>query len=58
MKRRKGKSIYLLPNLLTSMSLFSGFYSIVATIDKKFIYASIAIFVSCVFDMLVGAGRT
>ncbi|MCX5799449.1 MAG: CDP-diacylglycerol--serine O-phosphatidyltransferase [Proteobacteria bacterium] len=54
MKRRKGKSIYLLPNLLTSMSLFSGFYSIVATIDKRFIYASIAIFVSCVFDMLDG----
>jgi CDP-diacylglycerol--serine O-phosphatidyltransferase len=36
MKKRKRRGIYLLPNLLTSMSLFSGFYSIVATIDKKF----------------------
>jgi CDP-diacylglycerol---serine O-phosphatidyltransferase len=54
MKRRKGKGIYLLPNLLTSMSLFAGFYSIVATIDKKFIYAAIAIFISAIFDMLDG----
>jgi len=54
MKRRKGKGIYILPNLLTSVSLFSGFYSIVASIDKKFVYASIAIFVSGVFDMLDG----
>jgi CDP-diacylglycerol--serine O-phosphatidyltransferase len=54
MKKRKRRGIYLLPNLLTSMSLFSGFYSIVATIDKKFVYASIAIFISCVFDMLDG----
>jgi len=54
MKRRKGKGIYILPNLLTSISLFAGFYSIVATIDRKFIYAAVAIFISCVFDMLDG----
>lgn len=54
MRKQRGKGIYLLPNLLTSMSLFAGFYSIVATIDRRFIYASIAIFVSCVFDMLDG----
>jgi CDP-diacylglycerol--serine O-phosphatidyltransferase len=54
MRKRKGKGIYILPNLLTSFSLFAGFYSIVATIDKKFIYASIAILVSGVFDMLDG----
>jgi CDP-diacylglycerol---serine O-phosphatidyltransferase len=54
MRRRKGKGIYILPNLLTSMSLFFGFYAIVATIDKKFTYAAFAIFISCVFDMLDG----
>jgi CDP-diacylglycerol--serine O-phosphatidyltransferase len=54
MRKRKGKGIYILPNLLTSISLFAGFYAIVATIDKKFIYAGIAIFVSCIFDMLDG----
>ena len=54
MRRRKGKGIYILPNLLTSISLFSGFYSMIATIDKRFTYAAVAIFVSAVFDMLDG----
>jgi CDP-diacylglycerol---serine O-phosphatidyltransferase len=54
MRKRKGKGIYILPNLLTSISLFAGFYAIVATIDKKFIYAGVAVFVSCIFDMLDG----
>jgi len=54
MRRRKGKGIYILPNLLTSISLFAGFYSMIATIDRKFTYAAGAIFVSAVFDMLDG----
>ena len=54
MRKRKGKGIYILPNLLTSISLFSGFYAIVATIDRRFTYAAIAIFVSGIFDMLDG----
>lgn len=54
MRKRKGRGVYLLPNLLTSLSLFAGFYSMIATIDKKFVSASIAIFVSCVFDALDG----
>jgi CDP-diacylglycerol--serine O-phosphatidyltransferase len=54
MRRRKRRSIYLLPNLLTSASLFAGFYSIIATIDKKFTYAAIAILISGVFDCLDG----
>ena len=52
--KRKRKSVYLLPNLLTSMSLFGGFYSMVATIDQKFVYASYAIFLSCLCDALDG----
>jgi CDP-diacylglycerol---serine O-phosphatidyltransferase len=54
MRKKKRKSVYLLPNLLTSMSLFAGFYSMVATIDRKFVYAAIAIFVSGLFDILDG----
>ncbi len=54
MRKRKGKSVFLLPNLLTSMSLFAGFYSIVATIDRKFVYAAVAIFVSGLFDLFDG----
>jgi CDP-diacylglycerol---serine O-phosphatidyltransferase len=53
-KEGKRRGIYLLPNLLTSLSLFSGFYSMIAAIDQKFVYASYAIFVSCVFDGLDG----
>ncbi|HHL40317.1 MAG TPA: CDP-diacylglycerol--serine O-phosphatidyltransferase [Deltaproteobacteria bacterium] len=54
-KRRKIKrGIYLLPNLLTSASLFGGFYSIVACLDGNFKLAAAAIFVSAVFDCLDG----
>ena len=54
MRKRKRRSVYLLPNLLTSMSLFGGFYSMVATLDQRFTQASIAIFASCIFDALDG----
>lgn len=54
MKRRKHKSIYILPNLLTSISLFAGFYAIVASINMKFTHAAYAVFVSGIFDMLDG----
>ncbi len=35
-ERPRSRSIYLLPNLLTTGALFSGFYGIVAAIDKHF----------------------
>jgi len=50
--RRKG--IYLLPNLLTTGCMFSGFYAIVAAIDKNFVPAGAAIFVAMIFDTLDG----
>ncbi|HWM70735.1 MAG: CDP-diacylglycerol---serine O-phosphatidyltransferase [Gammaproteobacteria bacterium] len=50
--RRKG--IYLLPNLLTTGCMFSGFYAIVAAIDKNFAPAGEAIFVAMIFDTLDG----
>ncbi len=54
MKRRKHKGIYILPNLLTSISLFAGFYAIVSSINMKFTHAAYAVFVSGIFDMLDG----
>jgi CDP-diacylglycerol---serine O-phosphatidyltransferase len=56
MKTKRRKGIYLLPNLLTTMSLLSGFYAIIVAIspERKFVYAAIAIFISCLFDMLDG----
>jgi len=56
-KRKKGKpskGMYLLPNFLTSLSLLSGFYAIIAAMDRRFTYAAIAIFISAIFDMLDG----
>jgi CDP-diacylglycerol---serine O-phosphatidyltransferase len=52
--RPRGRGIYLLPNLLTTACLFSGFYAVVAAIDKHFDHAGIAIFVAMVFDTLDG----
>jgi CDP-diacylglycerol--serine O-phosphatidyltransferase len=50
--RRKG--IYLLPNLLTTGCVFSGFYAIIAAIDHHFIYAGSAVFCAMIFDTLDG----
>lgn len=50
--RRKG--IYLLPNALTTASLFSGFYAIVSAANGAFEAAAIAIFVSMILDGLDG----
>lgn len=50
--RRKG--VYLLPNALTTASLFSGFYAIVSAANGMFDNAAIAIFVSMILDGLDG----
>lgn len=50
--RRRG--IYLLPNLLTTAALFSGFFSIVQAMNGKFEMAAVAIFIAMVFDGLDG----
>lgn len=50
--RRKG--IYLLPNALTTASLFSGFYAIVSAANGVFDNAAIAVFVSMILDGLDG----
>ena len=51
-KRRR--AIYLLPNLLTTGALFSGFYSIIVSIDGNFEAAALAIFVAMALDGLDG----
>jgi CDP-diacylglycerol---serine O-phosphatidyltransferase len=48
------KGIYILPNLFTSGSLFAGFYSIIASVQEKFVVAAVAILVSLVLDGLDG----
>lgn len=51
-KPRRG--IYILPNLFTTASLFSGFYSIISAIQGNYYAAAVAILVSGIFDMLDG----
>jgi CDP-diacylglycerol--serine O-phosphatidyltransferase len=48
------RGIYLLPNLLTTGCLFSGFYSIVAAIDRNFAVAGGAVFIALLFDGIDG----
>ena len=52
--RRRPPGIYLLPNLLTTGALFSGFYAIVAAINGQFVPAVTAVFVAGLFDGLDG----
>ncbi len=52
--RRRFRGVYLLPNLITTASLFAGFYAIVAAIDGRFLAAAWAIFISLILDGLDG----
>ncbi len=53
-RERRRRSIYVLPNLVTSLSLFAGFYAMVSAVEGRFVNASLAILVSLVFDGLDG----
>jgi len=50
--RRRG--VYLLPNLITTGALFSGFYAIIAGMNGDFSNAAAAIVVAGIFDALDG----
>ncbi len=48
------KGIYILPNLITLLSMFSGFYSIVAAFNSNYEGAAWAILIASIFDVLDG----
>ncbi|MCP4476389.1 MAG: CDP-diacylglycerol--serine O-phosphatidyltransferase [Gammaproteobacteria bacterium] len=50
--RRRG--IYLLPNLLTTIGLFAGFYAVVAAMKGLFDHAAIAVYIALVIDSCDG----
>lgn len=56
MKKRKefNSGIYLLPNILTTSSLFAAFYSLVSCLKGNFEAAGIAIFIGFIADGLDG----
>ena len=49
-KRVVSRGVYLAPNLITTLSLLSGFYSILASTHGEFYKASLAIFLSAILD--------
>ncbi|MBE0492914.1 MAG: CDP-diacylglycerol--serine O-phosphatidyltransferase [Thiomicrospira sp.] len=48
------RGIYLLPNLMTTLALFAGFYAVIAGMNGDFMAGAIAIFIAMVFDGLDG----
>ena len=54
LRRRLTVRIYVLPNLLTTMNMFFGFFAIIHGIKGNFPYAAYAIVAASVFDLLDG----
>lgn len=52
--QRLAMYIYILPNLMTTGNLFSGFFAIMQAIRGNYLYAAYAIVVAAVFDQLDG----
>ncbi|MFA4916375.1 MAG: CDP-diacylglycerol--serine O-phosphatidyltransferase [Syntrophales bacterium] len=53
-KSKVKKGIYVLPNLLTTASLYCGFYSITASMKENFTLAAVLILIAFVLDGLDG----
>ena len=51
--KEKG-NIYILPNMITTMNIFFGFFSIIRAIHEDYTMAAYAIIVAAVFDLLDG----
>lgn len=50
----KIKGVYIFPNVLTSLSLFAGFFAIVSVFEEQFVRGAWAIIVALLFDNLDG----
>ncbi len=53
-RRRLGRSIFVLPSLLTVGNLFCGYYAVWATMRQNYSHAAYAIGIAIVLDMLDG----
>ncbi len=53
-KRRFAGAVYILPNMITTGNLFFGFFSMVRSLHGQFGWASAAIFLAAIFDILDG----
>ena len=52
--RKRGRGIFLLPNLFTTAALFAGFYAVLAAMNDDFEKAAVAIFVAMILDGIDG----
>ncbi len=52
--KKRLPGVFLLPNLITTSALFSGFYSVIASINGNFLFAIFAILIAMVLDGLDG----
>lgn len=52
--RQRRRGIYLLPNLITTGALFSGFFAIVAAMNGRYETAALAVFAAMVLDAADG----
>ena len=48
------RGVFVLPNLLTTGSLFCGFYAIIAAFNEQYLYAAVAIAIAVLFDGVDG----
>jgi CDP-diacylglycerol--serine O-phosphatidyltransferase len=53
-ERKSQRGIYLLPNILTTVALFAGFYAVVAAMKGLFDTAAVAILIAMIADGLDG----
>ncbi len=53
-QKRVGMHIYVLPNLLTTVNMFFGFFAIIQSIEGNYTWAAYAIVAAAVFDQLDG----
>ena len=48
------KGVYLLPNLCTTAALLCGFYSVILTLNGRYLFAAVAVLLAQVLDALDG----
>lgn len=53
-KKERRRGVYLIPNLITSLSLLSAFFSLTLSADGHFYKAALAIFISAILDGMDG----
>src|SRR5438034_894071 len=54
LREKRGRSIFLLPSLLTTGNLFCGFLALLLTVQGRYQDAAISIFIAAVLDLLDG----